>query len=51
MKNQLILLVTTIFLISMSYAKSKHDIPSKDSNLIFKAAGFAKKQTWLGRKM
>lgn len=50
MKNQLILLVTTIFLTSMSYAKSKPDIPSKDSNLIFKAAGFAKtKHGWEGK--
>jgi hypothetical protein len=50
MKNQLILLVTTIFLTSMSCAKSKPDIPSKDSNLIFKAAGFAKtKHGWEGK--
>lgn len=35
----------------MNYAKSKPDIPSKDSNLIFKAAGFAKSKAWLGRKI
>lgn len=51
MKISILTLSTLVLFTTTTFAETKVNVPSKEASLIFKAAGFAKNQTWLGRKM
>ena len=49
MKIAILTLSTLALLSTTTFAETKPNVPAKEASQIFKAAGFAKNKTWLGR--